>query len=235
VFIGAHSDRSRLPAGDSVTTVTELGPPGGQGTGVYRTLRARLRAGDADAFGQVFDDHAGDVHRHALRTTGSWTTAEDVVSLTFFEAWRLREHILPDGDSVLPWLLGIATNVLRNIRRAARRHTAALARMRTETVPDFADAVADRMRDADRLAAAVAALKRLRPAEREVFTLCVWSGLDYAETAEALGVPIGTVRSRLSRARARLRDLTERELAPGRGQVTGSRTPAARSTQEGNR
>lgn len=202
---------------------------------MYRILRARLRDGDAAAFGQVFDDHARDVHRHALRTTGSWSTAEDVVSLTFLEAWRLRESVHPDGDSVLPWLLGIATNVLRNTRRAGRRHSAAMDRMRSETVPDFADEVVDRMRDAERLAAAVAALRRLKPAEREVFALCVWSGLDYAQAAEALGVPIGTVRSRLSRARTRLRDLTERELAPRRGQEPDGRTSAARSLQEGNR
>ncbi|MEV6490936.1 RNA polymerase sigma factor [Actinoplanes sp. NPDC051633] len=202
---------------------------------MYRNLRARLRAGDAAAFGQVFDDHARDVHRHALRTTGSWATAEDVVSLTFYEAWRLRERLLPDGDSLLPWLLGIATNVLRNTRRAARRHSAALARLHIEPVPDFADEVVDRMRDADRLAAAVAALSRLRPADREVFTLCVWSGLDYAQAAEALGVPVGTVRSRLSRARARLRDLTERELMPSHGQVPDGRISAARSHQERNR
>ncbi|MFI9580479.1 RNA polymerase sigma factor [Streptomyces sp. NPDC052236] len=199
------------------------------------TLRARLRAGDPAAFGQVFDEHAGQVHRHVVRATGSWATAEDVVSLTFFEAWRLRESVRPDGDSVLPWLLGIATNVLRNTRRAARRHSAALSRLRIETVPDLADEVTDRMRDADRLTAAVAALKRLRPADREVFMLCVWSGLEYAQAAEALGVPIGTIRSRLSRARARLRDLTEMELAPRRGQVQGGRIKAARSHQEETR
>jgi RNA polymerase sigma-70 factor (ECF subfamily) len=199
------------------------------------TLRARLRAGDTAAFGQVFDEHAGQVHRHAVRATGSWATAEDVVSLTFFEAWRLRESVRPDGDSVLPWLLGIATNVLRNTRRAARRHGAALSRLRIETVPDLADEVTDRMRDADRLTAAVAALKRLRPADREVFMLCVWSGLEYAQAAEALGVPIGTIRSRLSRARARLRELTEMELAPRRGQVRGGRIKAARSHQEETR
>jgi RNA polymerase sigma factor (sigma-70 family) len=199
------------------------------------SLRARLRAGDSAAFGQVFDDHAAQVYRHALRVTASWATAEDVVSLTFLEAWRLRESVRPDGDSVLPWLLGIATNVLRNTRRAARRHSAAMSRLHAETVPDHADEVADRMHDADRLAAVTAALKRLRPAERDVFTLVVWSGLDYAQAAEALGVPIGTIRSRLNRARARLRDLTERELASWHGQVQGGRTYAARSHQEETR
>ncbi|MET8154548.1 RNA polymerase sigma factor [Actinoplanes sp. NPDC049668] len=180
-------------------------------------MRARLRAGDAAAFGRLFDDHAGAVYRHAVRVTADWSTAEDVVSLTFHEAWRLRARLRPDGDSVLPWLLGIATNVLRNTRRAARRHQAALARLPLrDTVPDFSDEVVDRLRDAEQLRAAAAALGRLRRGEREVFTLCVWSGLDYAAAAEALGVPVGTVRSRLSRARTRLRALAETELRNAR-------------------
>ncbi|MGC4804392.1 RNA polymerase sigma factor [Micromonospora sp. DT233] len=212
------------------------------------SYRARLRAGDAAAFGQLFDDHAGAVHRHAYRSTGCRSTAEDVVSLTYLEAWRLRGRLRPDGDSVLPWLLGIATNVLRNTNRAARRHRAALARVpRADTVPDFADELADRMDDVGRVAAAKAALAALRPLEREVFALCVWSGLDYATAAEALGVPVGTVRSRLSRARTKLRALAERALppapapptarepAPLPGQVQGGRATAARSNQEMNR
>ncbi|AGZ42703.1 RNA polymerase sigma factor [Actinoplanes friuliensis] len=176
-------------------------------------LRARLRAGDADAFGRLFDEHAATVYRHAVRVTADRAGAEDVVSLTFHEAWRLRARLRPDGDSVLPWLLGIATNVLRNTRRAARRHQAALARLPVrDSVPDFSDEVVDRLRDAEHLRAAAAALAQLRRTEREVFTLCVWTGLDYAAAAEALGVPVGTVRSRLSRARARLRTLAEAEL-----------------------
>jgi RNA polymerase sigma factor (sigma-70 family) len=209
------------------------------------SLRARIRAGDVVAFGQAFDDHAGDVYRHAIRTTACWSTAEDVVSLTFYEAWRLRGKLQPDGGSVRPWLLGIATNVLRNLRRASRRHRAALARIPArESVPDFADELVSRICDTEQLTAAAAALTKLRPADREVFTLCVWSGLDYAAASEALGVPIGTVRSRLSRARTRLRTLAEGELKnptrvveplPGIGQDVGSRTDAARSIQERNR
>lgn len=91
--------------------------------------------------------------------------------------------------------------------------------------------------------AAKAALERLRPAEREVFALYVWEGLDHAAVAEALGKPVGTVRSRLSRARARLRELTDQELAreraerstqrrSGSGQLTGDRALAVRSTKE---
>lgn len=233
------------------------------------SLRARIRAGDAQAFAQLFREHAQAVHGHAARWLGDPSTADDVVSLTFLEAWRLRTKLLDDdafatrtgqeddvGDGLRAWLFGISTNVLRNTRRAARRHRAALDRLPdrrsgTETEPDFADALVGRMEDTERLAAARSALERLRPREREVFALCVWSGLSYADAAVALGVPLSTVRSRLSRARQRLRRLAENELArraarpPGRpvaeektrrlhsrGQEPGDRAAAARSTQE---
>lgn len=176
-------------------------------------MRARVRAGDPDAFGQLFDEYASVVYRHAVRLTGDWAMADDIVSLTFLEAWRLRERLLPGDGSLRPWLLGIATNVTRNTTRAARRHQAALARLPPPSpVPDFADEVTRRLADTEELAAAQKALRTMRRGEREVFTLCVWEGLDAATAAEALGVAVGTVRARLSRARKRLRKLTELEL-----------------------
>ncbi|MFI6244799.1 RNA polymerase sigma factor [Streptomyces sp. NPDC051016] len=235
------------------------------------SLRERIRAGDPEAFAELFGAHARAVYGHAARLSADRSTAEDVVSLTFLEAWRLREKLRPEaappdedtgtpededtgtpgGDGLRPWLYGIATNVLRNTRRAARRHSAALARLPGrpadhDTLPDFADGLVGRLEDAERLAAARTALGRLRRAEREVFALCVWSGLSYAAAGEALGVPTSTVRSRLARARQRLRALSEAELArrnrpprqetPGRGrrtgQVPGGRPETARSTQE---
>lgn len=154
--------------------------------------------------------------------TGNWVMADDIVSLTFLEAWRLRERVLPGDDSLRPWLLGIATNVTRNTARAARRHQAALTRVPPpDPVPDFADEVTQRLADTEELAAAQKALSTMRRGEREVFTLCVWEGLDAATAAEALGVAVGTVRARLSRARKRLRKLTELELKGGTGS-TGS-------------
>ncbi|MFI8169902.1 RNA polymerase sigma factor [Streptomyces sp. NPDC086081] len=219
------------------------------------SLRARIRAGDTQAFAQLFREHAQAVHGHAARWLGDPTTAEDVVSLTFLEAWRLREKLLDDdgaarsgyevdvGDGLRAWLFGIATNVLRNTRRAARRHRAALDRLPrhrsdTDSVPDFTDALVGRMEDAERLAAARVALGELRPREREVFALCVWSELSYADAAAALGVPVSTVRSRLSRARQRLRRLAESELArhPGRAAARDRRrneTPVRRRTGTG--
>lgn len=206
------------------------------------SLRARLRAGDQRAFGELFDEQAQDLYRYAVRVSGDWGVGEDVVQLTFLEAWRLRAKLREGEEGVRPWLFGIAANVLRNTARAARRHRAAMARMPArEVLPDFADELVGRLDDSARLAAAHRALARLRKAERDVFTLCVWAGLDYAGAAQALGVPVGTVRSRLSRARTRLRGLAEEELRngvePGRGggQVRGGRTDAVRSTWETNR
>ena len=195
--------------------------------------RARVRAGDHDEFGMLFSDHARAVYNHAFRLTGNWSAAEEVVSLTFLEAWRLRGTVRPEGGSLLPWLLGIALNVARNVSRAARRHQAAMTRLpQVRTVPDFADELAGRLDDAAQLKQVHAAIKGLRRAERDVLALCVWSGLDYAEAAEALGVPVGTVRSRLSRARRKLQDQSrkphDREPEAAAEQVSGDRVGGTR-------
>ena len=184
-------------------------------------LRARARAGDADAFGTLFDSCAKAVYNHAFRLIGDWSAAEDVMAQTFLEAWRSRERIASGGGSLRPWLLGIATNLARGHRRASRRQVAALLRMAPPPdTPDFSDEVTGRLDDANRIAALHQSLHRLRPDEFEVLALCAWSDLSYAEAAEALGVPVGTVRSRLSRARAKLLKATERELRKSSRELT---------------
>ena len=171
------------------------------------TLRERVRAGDPAAFGELFDQSARRVYNHAYRLLGDWTAAEDAVSLTFLEAWRCRDRVDAEGGDLLPWLLGIATNTARNTARARRRHASAMARLPGPIdEPDFAEELAGRLDDLDTARAVQEALSRLRRPEREVVALCVYAGLDYAAAAEALGVPVGTVRSRLSRARAHLRE-----------------------------
>jgi RNA polymerase sigma factor (sigma-70 family) len=199
------------------------------------TLRTRVRDGDADAFGELFDSFASHVYSHAFRLTGDWAAAEDVLSLTFLEAWRNREQIFPEGGSLRPWLLGVATNVVRGHHRARRRHQETLARLGLELdVADLAEDVSGRVDDAARIAAMHRSLARLRGPERDVLALCVWSGLSYAEAAEALGIPVGTVRSRLARARGKLADLAEKELRAGKrelpltdGRLRGASAPAA--------
>ncbi|MET7483001.1 sigma-70 family RNA polymerase sigma factor [Streptomyces sp. NPDC005538] len=200
-------------------------------------LRKRIRAGDHDAFGQLFDAYARSVYNHAFRLTGDWAQAEDIVSLTFLDAWRLRGRLDEEGGSLRPWLLGIATNVTRNTRRAARRHAAAVSRLpRDEVERDFADEVAARLDDTAELALVRTASATLRRAEREVLALCVWSGLDYRAAAEALGVPVGTVRSRLSRARAKLaKHVKSMELPTGDGQMNGDRGSAVGPLREDKR
>ena len=199
------------------------------------SLRSRVRDGDPDAFGVLFDDFARSVHHLAFRLTGSSPEAEEIVSLTFLEAWRLRAGIEPEGESLRPWLMGITVNVVRNFSRASRRQRAAMARLPApEPVPDFADEVAGRIDDTARLAVARAAFGRLRPAEQDVVALCVWSDLDYVAAAQALGIPVGTVRSRLSRARRKLRQLAG-EPDGGGEQLSGDRRPAARPAQGGTR
>jgi RNA polymerase sigma factor (sigma-70 family) len=203
--------------------------------GSLDALRSRVRDGDAEAFGELFGSFAPHVYNHAFRLTGDWAAAEDVLSLTFLEAWRNREQISPEGGSLRPWLLGVATNVVRGHYRARRRHKETLARLGLELdVADFAEDVSERVDDAARIAAMHRSLARLRGPERDVLALCAWSGLSYAEAAEALGIPVGTVRSRLARARGRLADLAEEELRAGKrelpltgGRLTGASAAAA--------
>ncbi|MCD2468108.1 sigma-70 family RNA polymerase sigma factor [Streptomyces sp. MBT42] len=180
-------------------------------------MRDRFRAGDPSALGEAYDEHARVLYHYAFRVCGDRAAAEDVVSAAFLEAWRCRGKVHAEGGSLRPWLLGIATNIMRGSAREARRRDAALARMPDRGVlPDFADDVLARMTDGEQIRAARAALGKLRRREREVFTLVVWAGLDYAAAGEALGVPVGTVRSRLSRARERLRKLADAELRTAR-------------------
>lgn len=170
-------------------------------------LWARSRQGDADAFTALFRRHAKPVYNYCFRRVGDWAVAEDAVSLIFLEAWRRRDKELPPGK-VLPWLYGIATNVLRNRRRTERRYRAAIARV-PEPSPegDFSDESLERLDDERRMRQALDRLAQLPRGEQDVFVLCAWLGVNYEDAAFALDLPLGTIRSRLSRARQRLSEL----------------------------
>lgn len=156
------------------------------------------------------------------------------MSDTFLAAWQGRERLTEGAGSPLPWLLGIATHKCENARRGLRRRLAFLARQPSPAaVADFAPETVRRIDDARRLAAVQEALRHLRRQERQVLSLCVWAGLDYRQAAEALGVPVGTVRSRLSRARRKLArlvddieivEIVEKRTEPraARGEVTST-------------
>jgi RNA polymerase sigma-70 factor (ECF subfamily) len=205
-------------------------------------FRARIRAGDEGAFAVLFREHGKAVYNHCFRLTGDWSVAEDCASLVFLEAWRLRGKAEPHGGSLLPWLLGITTFTVHRRRRTSRRHRALMDRLPAPgLVPDIADEIAGRLDDQERIASVAQAVARLSRTDREVLALCVWSGLDYAAAAAALGVPVGTVRSRLSRARRKLDKLARKNLEPDREptsaawQLTGDRSGAVRPEQEGTR
>jgi len=189
-------------------------------------LWARSRAGDAEAFGALFDRHARLIYNYCFRRVGSRATAQDLLSMVFLEAWRRRDKQLPP-DKVLPWLYGIATNVVRHQRRSDRRFAAALSRLpAAETEPDFADDSAERLDYERQAQQALALLHALPQREQDVFVLCVGMELSYEDAALALDLPVGTVRSRLSRARARLR-----ELNPGYGHEQGESPNAQEAGQ----
>lgn len=158
----------------------------------------RAIAGDGEAFGRLFDRHRRRVQQHSLRLAPTFADAEDVVAITFLEAWRRRHHVRFVDGSLLPWLLVTATNVSRNLTRGARRYREALARLPPpEPAPDHAD----RHGHSD----VEQALSQLSTNDQQVITLCVLEGLSDREVAQVLAIPVGTAKSRLSRAKARLR------------------------------
>lgn len=174
-----------------------------------RELWARTRQGDSAAFADLYERHADAVLTHCFRRTGAWALAEDLTSTVFLETWRRRAEIDVTSESVLPWLLGTANNVIRHQRRTFLRHRRALARLpHVATDPDHSDDADARLDAEARMTRVLAAMRGLTVMEQEVVALCVWAGLTYAEAAQAMDIPIGTVRSRLNRARERLRDLT---------------------------
>ena len=208
-----------------------------------RELWRRAAAGEAECFGLIFDRHGSAIHaycraRSPVGANEHGESAADLVSVVFLEAWRRRRHVVLEGDSALPWLLGVARRVMLHRARSISRHRAALARLPRDSglapsqVEDPADEIARRIDDGARLTAVRHAFAQLRDGDREVLLLCVWGELDYASAAVALGVPVGTVRSRLSRARSRLSDLVDAApTATSSLSAASSATPSVRSVK----
>ena len=161
---------------------------------------------DPDRFAEIFDRHFAEIDRYLARRVGA-ELADDLAAETFVVAFRARSRYDPAALDARPWLFGIAANLVRRHWRTERRRLRAYAR---SGVDPLQDATEDADRRVDALAAApglAAALARLSPSEREVLLLFAWADLSYDEISRALGVPAGTVRSRLSRARAHVREL----------------------------
>jgi len=162
---------------------------------------------DPERFAPIFERHFVALYRY-LRPRVGPDLAEDLASEALVIAFRRRATYDRSRENARPWLIGIAANLLRDHRRSERRKLLAYARTATDPIStDDLEASDDRV-DANASGPAVAlALAGLRPAQREILLLFAWGGLTYEEIGEVLGIPVGTVRSRLARARRRVREL----------------------------
>ncbi len=138
--------------------------------------------------------------------------ADELTSETFMQAFEGRRFYEPRSETARPWLYGIASNLLREHRRKERRQLRAYARTGVDPVFEGHSESVERL-DASGCGPRLAAgLATLNGREREAFLLLAWAELSYEEISEALHVPLGTVRSRLSRARQKMRKALEADL-----------------------
>jgi len=165
---------------------------------------------DPEAFSTLFTRHAATIARYVTRRLGP-DAADDVVAETFLLAFRQRGSYDPARADALPWLYGIATNLIGRHRRAEIRLYRALARTGADPVTapfataSFTDEVDEAVSAGMAKRRLAAALAKLPAANRDPLLLMAWGDLSYEEVAQALRIPKGTVRSRVSRGRARLR------------------------------
>lgn len=160
---------------------------------------------DPQRFGLVFERHHADIHAYLRRRLGP-EEADDLAAETFVRAFRARHRYDPERPSAKPWLFGIATNILRRHWRRERRQLRAYARTGIDPVISASDEIEDRVDASDAGPTLAGALASLPRGEREVLLLRAWAGLTDSEIAEVLGIRLGTVHSRLSRARRRMRE-----------------------------
>jgi len=161
---------------------------------------------DGAVFGGIFERHATTIHRYLVRRVGPWD-ADSITGEVFEIAFRRRADFDQSYPSARPWLYGIATNLLTRRTRSEARRLHATARLAAQPPLelDLADAVVDRVDLRARHEAAATAVTALAATERDVLLLFAWEELSYDEIAQALDIPVGTVRSRLNRGRNRLR------------------------------
>ncbi|MFC4586498.1 RNA polymerase sigma factor [Sphaerisporangium corydalis] len=160
-----------------------------------------------DRFGAVFDRYFADIHRYVHLRLGE-TAADDLTAETFLRAFRDRERFDLTRLSARPWLYGIASNLVAEHRRGEARRYRALARSSAATeIAGHDERVVQRVSAAVMRPRLAAGLARLSAGDRDVLLLVACAQLSYEEVAEALGIPRGTVGSRLNRARKKLRTI----------------------------
>ncbi|NRQ33558.1 RNA polymerase sigma factor [Nonomuraea sp. NN258] len=189
------------------------GTDSGVETGIDSELiRRSLR--EPDAFAVLFDRHAPALHRYAARRLGP-DAAEDVVSETFLAAFEHRHRYQLGQADARPWLYGIASNVIGKRRRREVARYRAYARGGVHPSEIGGGLVEDGVTTLAVNQPLVAALAGLRVGDRDALLLVAWAGLKYEEVAEALDIPVGTVRFRLNRARRKVRQALEGPAGAG--------------------
>ncbi|MEU6999328.1 RNA polymerase sigma factor [Nonomuraea sp. NPDC046570] len=159
---------------------------------------------EPELFAVLFDRHADEIFRYAARRLGP-ELAEDVTAEVFLVAFRGRARYDRSRADARPWLYGMATRVVSQHRRAERRRTQAMARVPADRPALFDERSADRVTAQQLHPRLAKALTRLNASERDLLLLVAWADLTYEEVALALGIPVGTVRSRLHRLRVKAR------------------------------
>lgn len=175
-------------------------------------LWMKAAEGDERAFAALFQRYRDHVLHVAWNTTHNRNVSEDGTSGVFLELWRLRARVRIVNESLLPWLLTVTRNVCRNLTRTERRY----ARLQAELIamPDVDNRSTSTYEGMEVHFAAVKidrALRDLSPLDQQVVALCLIDGHTIASAAAHLSIPVGTAKSRLSRARSRLRSQLERD------------------------
>ncbi len=160
---------------------------------------------DSAQFASIFERHFSTIYRYIYRRIGA-PLADDLAAQTFTEAFARRERYDTAWPEALPWLYGIASNLLRRHRRSEQRQLKAFARMGTDPIAaDDLSPLLERLDAEVRGPKLADALARLSARDRDVLLLYAWADLSYREIGHALDIPVGTVRSRLNRARRKMR------------------------------
>jgi RNA polymerase sigma factor (sigma-70 family) len=160
---------------------------------------------EPDCFAGIFDRHAAEILRYAHARLGP-DRAEDVTAETFLAAFRRRDHYDPAWPDARPWLFGIAIRLIGKHRRAEARYRRVLAATPAPAAADdFGDRSAERVTAQQFRPQLATVLDELAARDRELLLLVAWAGLTYGEAAQALGLTVSAVRSRLHRIRVKTR------------------------------
>ena len=167
----------------------------------------RRSATEPELFAVIFDRHVGRVHAFLARRAGR-DGADPLTGETFRIAFERRATYRMERLESLPWLYGIANNLLRQHWRGLGRERGAVRRLQSRRDPAYEqdDGLLERVAAQALWPAVEVGLRTMRPEERDVILLVAWEELNYDEVADALEIPVGTVRSRLHRARRQLRE-----------------------------